>query len=72
MKIIIRAWHQSEKERKGLATVGLKDGDAIKSSDWASIVLSIYATGLNVMLAHTSKDPEAVILGVADDLFRQR
>jgi hypothetical protein len=90
MKLKIRSWHNSEKEIKGLASVGLKDGDvfyphlhprqgskflqplpAEDPTDWILVVLEIYGTGLNVMLAHSS-EPGSIMVGVSDDLFKQR
>jgi len=74
MKLIIQSWHRSEKETKGLESVGLKHGDVLKDPiGWAGLILEIYATGLNVMLAHASlTEPDVMLLGVSDDLFKQR
>jgi hypothetical protein len=72
MKVTIITWHRSEKETIGLAKVGLKHGDILEDPAWVSRILDIYNTGLNVMLAHTGSNPDNIIVGVSDDLFKTR
>jgi hypothetical protein len=75
MELVIRTWHGSEKEIKGLASVGLKHEDIIKDQSWSNIlmqVFEIYKIGLNVSLLHTTFHPDSIVVGVSDDLFQTR